>query len=208
MGVERVFSGGTLDQDVRFLLDQDVCPLTLDRGPGTEEMLHVGVLWGVGGVLGEEADVEAVVQDDEFQDDVVEVVSWERSAEDGGCGPGSKGPLRPREGERGALELWGSAAEGYLACDKDLLDGGNCLLERNGHHNDHDGRGHLGNPGRLGEGGNPPGEKEGVCLGEDGSLQGEDGSLQSEDDAVCRVHRANHQDGTWICVDGRGRSSR
>lgn len=81
MGVERVFSGGTLDQDFRLLLDLDVCLLTLDPGRGTEEMVDVGVLWGVGGVLGGEADVEAVDQDDGFQNEVVVVVSLECNAE-------------------------------------------------------------------------------------------------------------------------------
>lgn len=59
---------GTLDQDSCLLSDLDVCLLTSDRGRGNEEMVHVGaVLWGVGGVLGGEADVEAVDQDDGFQ---------------------------------------------------------------------------------------------------------------------------------------------
>lgn len=64
--------------------------------------MHVGVLWGVGGVLGGEADVEAVDRDDGFHDEVV-VVSLECSAEEGGRAVGSrggsKGPLRVREGE-------------------------------------------------------------------------------------------------------------
>lgn len=93
-----------MDQGVRLLLDLDVCLLTLDRGLGTEEMVHVGALWGAGAVLGGEADVEAVDQDDAFQNEVVVVVvSVECSAEEGGCAAGShgrsKGPLRVTEGE-------------------------------------------------------------------------------------------------------------
>lgn len=53
VGEERVFSGGTLDQCCPLLLDRGVCLLTSDWGPGTEERVHVGVLWGAGGVLGE-----------------------------------------------------------------------------------------------------------------------------------------------------------
>lgn len=106
MGVERAFSGQTLDHHFPHLEGLDVCLLALDRGRGTEEMVHVGVLWGVGCVLGGEADVEADVeavdQDDRFQDDVV-VVSLECSAEEGGCAVDSrgrsKGPLRVRGGE-------------------------------------------------------------------------------------------------------------
>lgn len=100
VGVERVFLGQTTDQHFPLLLDLDVCLSTLAQGHGTEEMVHVGVLWGVGGVLGEVADVEAAIQDDGFQDGVV--ASLECSAEEGGCAIGchgqSKGPLRVREG--------------------------------------------------------------------------------------------------------------
>jgi len=71
VGVEKVFSGGTLVQRFPFLLELDVCLLTLDRARGSEEMVPVVVLWGVGGVLGAEADVEAACQDDGFQDEVV-----------------------------------------------------------------------------------------------------------------------------------------
>lgn len=101
-GVERVFSGGTSDR--RLLSDLDVCLLTLDRARGTEEMVHVGVpLWGVGGVLGGEAFVEAVDRGDGFQTEVKAVVSLERSEQEEGCAAGSPGrskcPLRVREGE-------------------------------------------------------------------------------------------------------------
>lgn len=89
MGAERVFSGQTLGQHFPLLLDLDVCLSTSAQGHGTEEMVHVGVLWGVGGVLGGEVDVEAVDQDDGFQDEVV--VSSECSAEEGGRAVGSHG---------------------------------------------------------------------------------------------------------------------
>lgn len=60
----------------------------------------------------------------------------------------------------------------------DRLGGGKGRLERKGHHYDeaHD------DAGRLGEGENPQGE------------EGEVGQDQT----------SNHQDETWICVDGRG----
>lgn len=184
MGVERVFSGGTLDQDVRLLLDLDVCLLTLDRGLGTEEMVHVGALWGAGVVLGGEADVEAVDQDDAFQNEVAVVVSAECSAEEGGCAAGSrehsKRPLRLGGGGLGAPELWGNGAEGSLACNMDRLGGGKGRLERKRCRDD---GAHPGNAfGRLGEGENS---------------QGEEGE-------VGRDHTTSHQGETWICADGRG----
>lgn len=90
-----------MDPDSRLLLDPDACLLTLGWGRGTEEMAHVGGLWGAGGVPGGEADVEAVDRDDGFQNEVE--ASSECSAEEGGCAAGSqgcsKGPLRVREEE-------------------------------------------------------------------------------------------------------------
>lgn len=77
VGVERVFLGGTLDQGSPVLLELDVCPLTLDPAPGTEETVPVGALWGEGGVLGVlgalggGGDVEAACQDDGSRDVVV-----------------------------------------------------------------------------------------------------------------------------------------
>lgn len=192
MGVGRVFWGGTLDQHFPLLLDLDVCLLTLGRGRGTEEMVHVGVPWGVGGVPGVEADVEADVeavdQDDGFQDEVG--VSLECTVEAGGCAAGShgrrKGPLRVREVEWAALVLWGSGVAGCLAGNMDHLGGRTGCLERKDHHcgGAHCGnaRGPPGNAGHLGKGANP---------------QGEEGEVD-------RGHTADHRDETWICVDGRG----
>lgn len=198
VGVEMVFLARTL---APLLLGLGVCLSSLDRGRGTEEMVHVGVLWGAGGVLsGEaeaEAEVEAAYQDDVFHDEVG--VSVEHSAEEEGCDVGSrvrsKGPLRVREGESDALELWGSAVEGCLACNMVPLCGGKAPLERRGHR---DGGGHrgktrvpLGNANSLGDDVNPQGEEGGNPWVEEGE-EGEVG------------HTVDHLNETWICVDGRG----
>lgn len=70
VGAKRVFSEQTLDQHFPLLLDLDVCLSTSGQGRGTEEMVDVEDLWGEGGVLGGEAEVEAVDQDDGFRDEV------------------------------------------------------------------------------------------------------------------------------------------
>ena len=156
--------------------------------------MPVGVLWGVGGVQSGEAEGEAAYQDDVFQDEVA--VSVEHSVEEGGCDVGSRvrsmGPLRVREGESGALELWGSAVEGCLACNMVPLCGGKALLERRGHR---DGGGYRGKTRVL------PGNAD--SLGDDVNPQGEEGeNPQGEEGEV--GHTADHLNETWICVDGRG----
>lgn len=67
-----------MDQHFLLFLKVDVCLLTTvlgqALGPGTEEMEHVvGGPWGVGGVLGGEAGVEAEHLGDGFHGEAVGV---------------------------------------------------------------------------------------------------------------------------------------